>query len=83
MVDEHRYNRKKIVWLVALFIFLVGIPSALSQGAVDFFTNFSLFPERLAEPGFLNHIDFIFGTFSLAFGALLLSIFIGWEWGFG
>jgi NSS family neurotransmitter:Na+ symporter len=26
-------------------------------------------------------VSFIFGDFSLAFGALLLSIFVGWVWG--
>jgi NSS family neurotransmitter:Na+ symporter len=81
MVDEYRLYRKKIVWPVTGFIFLVGIPSALSQGAVEFFSNFSLLPKRLSGPDFLSQMSFIFGTFSLAFGALLLSIFIGWIWG--
>jgi NSS family neurotransmitter:Na+ symporter len=26
-------------------------------------------------------MSFIFGDFSLAFGALLMSIFVGWVWG--
>jgi NSS family neurotransmitter:Na+ symporter len=81
MVDEKKVERKKIVWYVALFTFLVGVPAALSQGSSDFFTNFGLLPERLAAPDFLSHISFIFGDFSLAFGALLLSLFIGWVWG--
>jgi NSS family neurotransmitter:Na+ symporter len=81
MVDEKKVSRKKIVWLVALFTFIVGIPSALSQGASDFFTNFGFIPERLTTADFLGHMSFMFGDFSLAFGALLLSIFIGWIWG--
>jgi NSS family neurotransmitter:Na+ symporter len=81
IVDEHRFHRKKIVWPVTAFIFLVGIPSALSQGAVDFFSNFAFLPKRLSDPDFLSQMSFIFGTFSLAFGALLLSVFIGWIWG--
>jgi NSS family neurotransmitter:Na+ symporter len=28
-------------------------------------------------------MDFIFGNISLAVGALLLSIFVGWIWGIG
>jgi len=81
MVDERKASRKKIVWYVAAFTFLVGLPSALSQGAVDFFTNFGLIPAYLTDPDFLSQMSFIFGDFSLALGALLLSIFIGWIWG--
>jgi NSS family neurotransmitter:Na+ symporter len=81
MVDENKVNRKKIVWFVAAFTFVVGIPSALSQGASNFFTDFGWLPERLTSADFLSHMSFIFGDFSLAFGALLLSIFIGWVWG--
>lgn len=83
MVDEHKINRKSIVWIVALFTFLIGLPSALSQGASEFFTNFGLLTERLTSPDFLSQMSFIFGDFSLGFGALLLSIFIGWVWGGG
>lgn len=81
MVDEHKSNRKSIVWIVAFVTFLIGLPSALSQGASDFFSNFSLLPERLTSIDFLSHMSFIFGDFSLGFGAFLLSIFIGWIWG--
>lgn len=81
MVDEHKANRKMIVWIVALLAFLIGLPSALSQGASEFFTNFSLLPERLTSADFLSHMSFLFGDFSLGFGALILSIFVGWVWG--
>jgi len=81
LVDEHKIPRTKVVWFAAGFTFLIGIPSALSQGASDFFTNISLLPARLSSPDFLSQMSFVFGTFSLAFGALMLSIFIGWVWG--
>ncbi len=81
MVDEKKIPRKKVVWLVAFVAFLLGIPSALSQGANQYFTHFGWIPQRLADPDFLSQMSFVFGDFSLAFGALLLSIFIGWVWG--
>jgi NSS family neurotransmitter:Na+ symporter len=81
MVDQHGSNRKKVVWGAALFTFLVGVPSALSNGATDFWTNFGVLPARLTDADFLSHMSFVFGDFSLAFGALLLSIFVGWVWG--
>lgn len=81
MVDEHKSKRKKIVWFVAAFTFIIGLPSTLSQGSVEFFTNFGLIPSYLSGPDFLSQMSFLFGDFSLAFGALMLSIFIGWIWG--
>ena len=83
MVDEHKVNRKSIVWIVALATFIIGLPSALSQGASDFFSNIGMLPERLTSADFLSQMSFMFGDFSLGFGALLLSIFIGWIWGAG
>lgn len=81
MVDEKRVNRKKIVWIVALVTYIIGIPSALSQGSSDFFTEFSILPDRLSSADFLGHMSFLWGDFSLALGAFLLSIFVGWVWG--
>ena len=81
MVDEWKVERKKIVWIIALGTYIIGIPSALSQGASDFFTDFSILPLRLSSPDFLGHMSFLWGDFSLAFGAFSLSIFVGWVWG--
>jgi len=81
LVDQKKVDRKKIVLPAAIFTFIVGIPSALSQGASEFFTDFGLIPARLVDPDFLSQMSFLFGTFSLAFGALMLSIFVGWIWG--
>jgi len=80
-VDEKKVSRKKIVWPAAAFTFIIGIPSALSQGSNGFFSNFGLIPARLVSPDFLSQMSFAFGTFSLAFGAFMLSIFVGWVWG--
>jgi NSS family neurotransmitter:Na+ symporter len=82
MVDQHGSGRKKVVWGAALLTFVVGIPTALSQGASEFWSNFGLLPDRLTGgPDFLSHMSFLFGDFSLAFGAFLMSIFVGWVWG--
>ncbi len=81
LVDEKKVNRKRIVWVVAAFTFLAGIPSALSQGASDYFTHFGWLPARLVDPDFLSQMSFLFIDFSLTLGALLISIFVGWVWG--
>ena len=81
LVDEKKSERKKIVWKVAVLVFIIGIPSALSQGTVDFFTNFGIIPESLTSKDFLSQMSFLFGDFLLTAGGLALCIFIGWIWG--
>lgn len=80
-VDEKKVSRKKIVWYATAFSFVIGLPSALSQGTSDYFTNFGLIPASLVAPDFLSQVSFVFGDFSLVIGSLLLSVFVGWIWG--
>jgi NSS family neurotransmitter:Na+ symporter len=76
-VDESRWSRKKAVWIVGGIAFVVGLPSALSQGAVKFLGDMTFF----GNSSFLYIMDFLWGNLSLAIGALLLSVFVGWIWG--
>lgn len=81
LVDEKKIHRKVAVWIIGGSALIVGLPSAMSQGMVEFWTNFGLIPESLAGgKDFLTQMDFVFGNFSLAFGALMISIFVGWIW---
>ena len=83
-VDERRWSRKKSVWVVGAITFLFGLPSALSQGAVDALSDMTyIFGESgfFGQTDFLSVMDFIWGNLSLAIGALLISIFVGWIWG--
>jgi NSS family neurotransmitter:Na+ symporter len=83
-VDETRWSRKRAVWLVGFVTFLIGVPSALSAGASARLSDMTwLFGERgfLGMTDYLSIMDAIWGNISLAFGALLISIFVGWIWG--
>ena len=80
LVDEKKIYRKVAVWIVGGLAFIVGLPSAMSQGMVEFWSNFGVIPETLTSADFLSQVDFLFGNFSLAFGALMISIFVGWVW---
>ena len=71
LVDERNWPRKKAALIMGLFILILGIPSALSAGGMKFFT----------EIDFMGKFDFIFGNISLAVGALLICIFLTWDWG--
>ncbi len=70
-VDEQSWSRRKAAVLLGLFIFLLGIPSALSSEGMKFFTKID----------FMGKVDFIFANVSLAIGALLICIFLGYVWG--
>jgi NSS family neurotransmitter:Na+ symporter len=75
-VDEKGVARKIAVWMVGIIVFLIGLPSALSQGAVRFLSK-----PIAGGMEFLSLMDFIWGNLSLAVGAFLMSIFVGWIWG--
>jgi NSS family neurotransmitter:Na+ symporter len=70
-VDERRWSRNKAAILVGFFVFLLGIPSALSSEGMAFFTKID----------FMGKMDFIFANVSLAIGALLICMILGYVWG--
>lgn len=76
LVDEKKISRKIAVWMVGLIVFILGLPSALSQGAVSWLSK-----PLAMDLEFLAFMDFVWGNLSLAFGAFVISIFVGWVWG--
>jgi len=78
LVDEKGYSRTKVVIFTALLVFVVGIPSMLSQGAVDYFGNFAHY-EGMTK----TVLDVVFDIFSdvgLPLGGFLMTIFIATKW---
>lgn len=85
-VDETKWSRTGVVWVMGGVTFAFGLPSALSQGTVPALSDMSwLVGNQIFgdEPAFLDIMDFLWGNISLALGALLISIFVGWVWGTG
>lgn len=83
-VDERGWKRSKAVALIGGLTFVIGLPSALSQGAWPLVSDMSpIFGEDgfFGQKDFLSVMDFVWGNLALAFGALLISIFVGWVWG--
>jgi NSS family neurotransmitter:Na+ symporter len=78
-IDELKWSRKKAVWVSGLGAFLVGIPAALSTGAVGWLTNLLSIEDRTY--GFLDMMNLLFGQYSLIIGSLGVAIFVGWKWG--
>ena len=81
LVDARGWTRKKATLTVGVASYVLGIPSALSLGAVGFLSSIS-FPGG-ATLGFLDLMDKIFGKLTLTFGAFWICIIAGWAWGIG
>jgi NSS family neurotransmitter:Na+ symporter len=75
LVDQKKFPRKPVVWGLALLIFVLGLPSMLSQGMIPY----------LNKLGFYRSQDFL--TFisdmcdiSLTIGGCLMCVFITYQW---
>ena len=78
-MDEKKWSRKKSAWLVGILLFIVGIPSALSSGGSAFFTNMhvSIFGNEIN--GFMDILDYFFGTFFIVVVALITCVYVAWK----
>lgn len=75
VVDELKWSRRKSVISMALVSFVLAVPSALSNGASDFFGN--LFGEGQS---YFTVMSTVFGDLTLALGSLFIAVFVGWIW---
>lgn len=78
LVDERKLKRKKVVFGLAALVFVIGLPSMLSAGAVDFFTNFMHYEGK--NKSFLDVISDLFSEVGLVFGGFMLTLFITFKW---
>lgn len=69
LIDQRGWSRRRAALVVGVLAYLLGVPSALGEGYVPFFS------------GFLSRVDFLFGKLSLVIGGLLICLFVGWRWG--
>ncbi len=77
LVDQKKWTRKKAVIVISAATFVLGLPSALSQGTSEFFSSMTF----LGQTGFLDIMSFIFSDLALPIGGLFISLFVGWVWG--
>jgi len=75
LVDERGMNRKLAVWGLATFIFILGIPSLLGNGAMDFFTRFITLPGHDKPTSFMDLMNFIASDTFLPLGGFLIAFF--------
>jgi len=72
-IDQRGWKREKAVIIVGLAIFVFGVPSGLSFGAMA--------DIKLADMTFFDHVDNIASNYLLPLGGMLTAIFVGWIWG--
>ncbi|MDA2938352.1 sodium-dependent transporter [Acidobacteria bacterium AH-259-A15] len=78
-IDQLGWQRKRAALLVGSSAFLLGIPSALSSGSVSFLSQ--LWKSGQETLSLMDLVFLYFGKISLAVGALLICLFVGWKWG--
>jgi NSS family neurotransmitter:Na+ symporter len=75
-VDEKSMSRRNAAIALGVVAFVLGIPSALANGAVPWLSSL---------PGvgmdFLSFLFVVFGQYALVIGALLISVFTAYIWG--
>ncbi|MEQ8302616.1 MAG: sodium-dependent transporter [Cyclobacteriaceae bacterium] len=80
-MDEKKWSRKKAAWVVGILVFIVGVPSALSHGASNFFTNISMSLPWLDAPkvGVQSILDYLFGEFFIVIVAFTTCTYVAWK----
>lgn len=76
LVDERGMSRRRAAVGIAAVSFVLGIPSALANGAS---VTLSALPGVGMD--FLSFTFTVFGQYALVVGALFISLFVGWVWG--
>lgn len=74
LVDEKKWSRPKATYSFGFVIFLIGIPAALSFGAIKDFKIFFGY-------NFFDFLDKLTSNIMLPAGGLLFAIFLGWKYG--
>ncbi|KYC45913.1 MAG: Sodium:neurotransmitter symporter family protein [Candidatus Methanofastidiosum methylothiophilum] len=69
VTDAQGWPRHKAALVIGAAIFLLGIPSALSNGAV---------PINVFGMGFLDAMDFLASNILLPLGGIFIALFAGW-----
>ncbi|WMS87765.1 sodium-dependent transporter [Pleionea litopenaei] len=80
VVDEHGVDRKKAVWVIATIIFIIGIPSMLSNGTVDWLSSFITLPGHENAISFMDFVEDLAADSFLPVGGFLIAVFAAWVW---
>ncbi|WP_425391400.1 sodium-dependent transporter [Ekhidna sp.] len=80
VVDEFKASRKTSVWLIATLIFLLGIPSLVSNGYSELFTSFITYVGASSPASFMTFVEHVGSDTLLPLGGVLITIFAAYVW---
>lgn len=81
VVDEWKIKRNKASWLVALFIFIIGIPSLIGNGYSEFFsTSFTTYKDGGTDTDFLSFVAALANDTILPLGGCVIAFFAAHVW---
>lgn len=80
VVDEHKVERKKAVWLIAGIVFIIGLPSLLSNGYSEMLTNFITYVGADSATDFMTFVGHIANDTFLPVGGVLITLFAAYVW---
>ncbi len=80
IVDEKGVRRNRAVWIIAAFIFLLGIPSLLSNGYSEFFSQFITYIGAEKTTSFMDFAQNVANDTFLPLGGCMISIFAAYFW---
>lgn len=75
LVDQKKFPRKAVVWGLALLIFILGLPSMVSQGMIPALNKLPFYQGR----DFLTFVSDMCDI-SLTIGGCLMCVFITYTW---
>lgn len=77
-MDQKNWNRKKAAWTVAIAAFLLGIPSALSTGAIEGLSLVQVNFLGVVKTGVMDIFDYLFGSLFMMLVVLSTCLYTGW-----
>jgi NSS family neurotransmitter:Na+ symporter len=80
LVDQHDVKREKAVWISAVVIFILSIPSLIGNGYSPFFTNFITYVGSETPTDYMTFIADLSSNTLLPFGGLSIAIFSVYVW---
>jgi NSS family neurotransmitter:Na+ symporter len=78
LIDERRWTRRRATLTVSVVAFVVGLPAALSNGAVDAFSHpvVNFFGD--VKTGVMDIMDQAVGVFAMLIVVLSTCLYVGW-----
>lgn len=77
-VDEVGLSRRLAAVSTTGIIFLFGVPSALSNGAVKWISEITIFTKGDKPLNWLDSFDYLATNWMLPAGGMLIAVFVGW-----